>query len=289
MKEEKIKNAIKAGIAITIFATIVIFIATIMMQYNEEGEKNMPFELSKITIVSTAEGIEKSKTEASNSNIENSNETNNSDANNNNEEKKNNNENSIEQKQEESKENSTWKFDVIQNNDLYFTISKNESYGKEEVIKSVKINNIKILEGPKVGAIKAYMPNSLEGKRFNYQDEYLVEEELTYKGSSKSNEKNLEIGNQGGSFSFSLCNTELGTYESNDDTEIKHDASLIEKMGKKEEDLKFKISFDLSIELEKKTYITTVTIDLPCENLLSQGKSTKIIDNTSQFIFKRAN
>ena len=249
----------------------------------------MPFELSKITIVSTAEGIEKSKTEASNSNIENSNETNNSDANNNNEEKKNNNENSIEQKQEESKENSTWKFDVIQNNDLYFTISKNESYGKEEVIKNVKIDNIQILKKPNVGTNKTYMPNSLEGRRFKYSDEYLVEGELNYKGASKSDEKNLEIGNQGGNFSFSFCNTELGTYESNEETEIKHDASLIEKMGKSEEDLKFKVSFDLSIELEKKTYITTVTIDLPCENLLSQGKSTKIIDNTSQFIFKRAN
>ena len=267
MKEEKIKNAIKAGIAITIFATIIIFIATIIMQYNEEGEKDMPFEISKITIVSTAEGIEKDKIVELNSNEENNNE----------------------QKSEEVKENSTWKFDVIQNNDLYFTISKNDSYAKEEVIKSVKINNIKILEGPKVGTIKTYMPNSLEGRRFNYQEEYLVGEELTYKGASKSDEKNLEIGNQGGNFSFSLCNTELGTYESNDDTEIKHDASLIEKMGIKEEDLKFKVSFDLSIELEKKTYITTISIDLPCENLFSQGKSTKIIENTSQFIFKRAN
>lgn len=257
MREEKIKNAIKAGIAITMIATVIIFVITIIMQYNEEGEKNMPFELSKITIVSTAEGIETSKNQEENQN------------------------------QEEN--NSTWKFNVLQNNDIYFTISKNDSYEKDEVIRNVKISNIKILEEPKIGTVKAYMPNSLEGRRFKYSDEYLIENELNYKGASKSDEKNLEIGNQGGSFSFSLCNTEIGNYESNEDTEIKHDASLIEKMGKIEEDLKFKVSFDLSIELEKKTYKTTIELDLPCENLISQGKSTNIIEDTSQFVFKRAN
>ena len=256
MREEKIKNAIKAGIAITIIATIIIFVITIIMQYNEEGEKNMPFELSKITIVSTAEGIETSKNQEG-------------------------------ENQEEN--NSTWKFNVLQNNDLYFTISKNDSYEKEEIIKNIKIDNIKILEEPKIGTVKAYMPNSLEGRRFKYSDEYLIENELNYKGASKSDEKNLEIGNQGGNFSFSLCNTELGNYESNEDTEIKHDASLIEKMGKTDEDLKFKVSFDLSLELEKKKYKTTIELNLPCENLISQGKSTRIIEDTSQFIFKRAN
>lgn len=256
MKEEKIKNAIKAGIAITIIATIIIFVITIILQYNEEGEKNMPFELSKITIVSTAEGMEANKNQDS--------------------------------KGAEEK-TSTWKFDVLQNNDIYFTISKNDSYEKEEVIKNVRIDNIQILKKPNVGKIKTYMPNSLEGRRFKYSDEYLVEDELNYKGASKSDEKNLEIGNQGGNFSFSFCNTELGTYESNEENEIKHDASLIEKMGRTEEDLKFKVSFDICIELEKKKYKTTIVLDLPCENLLSQGKSTKVIEDTSQFIFKRAN
>ena len=256
MKEEKIKNAIKAGIAITIIATIIIFVITIILQYNEEGEKNMPFELSKITIVSTAEGMETNKNQDS---------------------------------EGAEEKTSTWKFDVLQNNDIYFTISKNDSYEKEEVIKNVKIDNIQILKKPNVGTIKTYMPNSLEGKRFKYSDEYLVEGELNYKGASKSDEKNLEIGNQGGNFSFSFCNTKLGTYESNEETEIKHDASLIEKMGKSEEDLKFKVSFDICIELEKKKYKTTIELDLPCEKLLSQGKSTKVIEDTSQFIFKRVN
>lgn len=250
MKEEKIKNAIKAGIAILFIFAVIFLCITIMMQYEEEGEKNIPFQLSRITIISTAEGIE--------------------------------------EKNEEG-ENSTWKFNVIQNNDMYLTISKNENYKKEEIIKKVKIDNIKILEEPQIGSIKAYMPNSLEGRRFKYTDEFLIENELTYKGASKSNEKNLEIGNQGGNFSISFCNTDIGKFESNDDTEIKHDASLISKMGKTGEDLKFKVSFDLTIVLEKKSFKTTVTIDLPCENLINEGKTTKIIENTSEFIYKRVN
>ena len=105
MREEKIKNAIKAGIAITIIATIIIFVITIIMQYNEEGEKNMPFELSKITIVSTAEGIETSKNQEG-------------------------------ENQEEN--NLTWKFNVLQNNDLYFTMPSFELKNGES--KELNIN-----------------------------------------------------------------------------------------------------------------------------------------------------
>lgn len=251
MKEEKIKSAVKAGIAITILSVIIIMVITIMMQYEDEGEKNMPFELSKITIVSTAEGME-----------------------------------SLNQ---ESAESNTWEFNVIQNNDIYFTISKNENYEKEEIIKNIKIDNIQILEKPQLGEVKAYMPNSLEGRRYKYTDEYEIENELTYKGSTQSNEKTLEIGNQGGNLSVSFCNIGIGKYESKDETEIKHDASLIGKMGKTNEDLKFKVSFDLTIELEKKSYKTTIVLDLPCENLIEQGTSNKIITETEQFIFKRVN
>ena len=54
MKEEKIKNAIKAGIAITLLIITIIMVITIMLQYESEGEKNMPFKLSSIIVVSNA-------------------------------------------------------------------------------------------------------------------------------------------------------------------------------------------------------------------------------------------
>ena len=251
MKKEKIKNAIKAGATIIILAIIIIMVITIMMRYEEKGEQNMPFIISKIAIVSTAEGTEESTNQESNSN--------------------------------------DWKFNVIQNNDIYFTISKNENYKKNEIIKSVKIRNIQILENPKIGKVVAYMPNSLEGRRFKYVDEYKIENALRYKGASQSNEKNLEIGNQGGSISMSLCNTELGIYESNSETEVKHDGSLIKKMGIANEDMKFKVSFDFVIELENKSYKTTIVLDLPYGNITEDGTASHVITNLDQFIFKREN
>lgn len=251
MKEEKVKNAIKAGVAITILVITIIMVITIMAQYESEGEKNIPFELSKITIVSTAEVTEVTESEEA--------------------------------------DNKNWNLNVIQNNDVYLTISKNKNYNKEEIIKNITIKNIQVLENPAVGNIGAYMPNSLDGRIFKYNDEYKIEEELKYKGASKSNSKTLEVGNQGGNILMSFCNVGLGTYDSKDDTEIKHDASLIEKMGNTDEDLKFKVSFDLVIELEKKSYKTTVTLDLPCEELIEKGTSSKEITDFEEIIFKRVN
>lgn len=250
MKEEKVKSAIKAGIAITVLIITIVMVITIMIQYESEGEKNMPFELSKITIVSTAEVTEVTANE--------------SDARN-------------------------WNLNVIQNNDIYFSISKNENYGKNEIIKNIAIQNIQVLENPRIGNIVAYMPNSLDGRVFNYSDEYKIEEELKYKGASKSNTKTLEVGNQGGNVLMSFCNVGLGSYDSKNDTEIKHDASLIGKMGNSDEDLKFKVSFDLIIELEKKSYKTTITLDLPCEDLIEKGTSSKEITDFEEIIFKRVN
>jgi len=112
VKEEKVKNAIKAGIAITVLIIIVIMVITIILQYNIEGEKNMPFEISKITVVSTAE-----VTDVTN---------------------------------KDENEQNDWNLNVIQNNDIYVTISKNETYKKEEIIKNIKIQNIQILESPRV-------------------------------------------------------------------------------------------------------------------------------------------
>lgn len=251
MREEKIKNAIKAGIAITILIITIVMVITIMMQYDKEGEKNIPFEISKITIISTADVTEV--------------------------------------KQEGEENNNSWNLNVIQNNDIYFSINKNQNYEKEELIKSITIENINVTEGPKVGNIETYMPNSLEGRIFNYSNDFKVDESLKYNGANKSNTKTLDVGNQGGNILISFCNTGLGTYNAESDTEIKHDASLISKMGKTNEDLKFKVSFDVIIELQKKSYKTTITLNLPCDELIEKGTSTREITNFDEIIFKRVN
>lgn len=249
MKEDNIKRAIKASLSIALLAVILVIVVIIIMKYNVEGEKNMPFKLSKITIISTAEGIEDSQ-----------------------------NDNNIK-----------WKLNILQNNDLYFTISKNEKYDKEDIIESVKIENIKIVAEPELGEIKAYMPNSSDGRIYQYKDEYVITDKLEYIGSNTNNAKTLEIGNQGGNILMSFVNNGIGTYESNDDDIIKHDGSLINKLGKTKEDLNFSVSFDLVIEVTNKSYRTNINLDLPCGDIIQEGTSTYEITDTDKFIFKREN
>lgn len=59
MYGDKRKEKIKINIAIAIIVLILAIAFVTMIKYSVEGETNMPFKLSKITIVSTAEGIER--------------------------------------------------------------------------------------------------------------------------------------------------------------------------------------------------------------------------------------
>ena len=55
--DKKIKRIIYSFISIFIISLLVIIICLLMLKYDVEGENNMPFELSQIVVVSTAEGI----------------------------------------------------------------------------------------------------------------------------------------------------------------------------------------------------------------------------------------
>ncbi len=50
------KKLIKICIIVAVFIFIIAIIATLMIRYNSEGEKNLPFQISSIKIISTAEG-----------------------------------------------------------------------------------------------------------------------------------------------------------------------------------------------------------------------------------------
>ena len=126
LEETRRKEKIKACIAIAVIVLAIIITGIISMKYYVEGETNMPFTLSKITIVSTAEGVEN------------------------------------EGAQEK------WNLSIFQNNDIYFSIEKNDNNKEDEIIESVSIENIQVLENPKVGQIKTYMPNSSDGRLFSY-------------------------------------------------------------------------------------------------------------------------
>ena len=244
MDELRKKEIIKAFIAIIIIVAAVFTAFIIMYKYQIEGESKIPFKLSKVTVVSTVEGIENEGTE------------------------------------------DKWNLNIFQNNDVYFSIEKNEDAKDEDIIQSVSIKNIKVTKKPEVGNIVTYMPNSSDGRLFNNSKDTIVKDKgLTYKGSTKSDSKTLEIGNQGGTAVIRFSNTELGTYISNEDEEVRHDANLLSKINLNEDKVKFQVTFDVVINLTNNSYSSKITLDLPADKLEEQGTSSMEI--TDGLILKR--
>lgn len=58
MQKNRRKKIIKSIVALLV-ATLITVVASIMIKYYVEGETNMPFNLSKIMIISNAQGMSK--------------------------------------------------------------------------------------------------------------------------------------------------------------------------------------------------------------------------------------
>ena len=131
------------------------------------------------------------------------------------------------------------------------------------------------------------MPNSVEGRVFTYDVEYIVGEKLEYRGAEESNPQTLEIGSNGGSMLVRFCNTGLGIYSSDKDDEIVHDGTLLSKIELTEEDISFDISFDLVITVENCSYRANVNMTMPCGNLIEEGTSSIEQTDFSNLVFRR--
>ena len=263
MNREKIKQRIKFWAVILVISIVISFAVFTVLKYEVEGEKNIPFELGKIIVISSATTtdvdngqINENKSEDEQKSLES------------NESRENNQENAQEEK-------FLWKEKVIQTNDVYIYLDKNSNYKEQQKIKTVKIENIKILQNVKIGKIQVYMPNSIDDSLYKYTNDFLVNTSLTYTGASADNKKTLEIGNQGGCICISFANTGIGEYKSNEDQQIEQGASILEKMNVKNEDLKFKVSFDLIIEVQDKSYKTNIVLDLPIDEVVGKKETHK--------------
>lgn len=238
------KKAFHISMLIVIVAIILFVLGIIVLQYNIEGETNMPFVLNKIAIISSVEGTDK---EAG---------------------------------------SNRWAFDISQNNDINLYIEKNKNYDKQEAIKSILIDNIEIQRNSEKGKIKFYRPNTTEsGVYFKNVEENLVQT-IEYKGAMKTDLKKLEISNQGGLIMFRVANDKVAEYFSNED-EINHN-ELLKKANITVEDLKSKVSMDITIKIESgKEYKANIVLDLPVEGVIENGTSSQEITDTSNIIFKR--
>lgn len=246
------KEKIKQCIAISILTIIISVVAIIIIKYQVKGETNMPFNLSKITIISTA--VSRLKDEENIQKI---------------------------------KEISQWDLTVNQINDIYFFVDKNDQYKKQAILEAVTIENIKTTKLPQKGTIKAYMPNSVNGLLFDYEEKYVIQNSLTYRGAKESNEKNLEIGNQGGKALIGIVNQNVGTYTSSEDRGTSYDGTLITKAGIKKEQIQFTVNFDFIIISRNIKYKANITLDLPYDNITEKGTTQIEKKDMSDIIFKR--
>jgi hypothetical protein len=280
LNRDILKPKIKLGIAITVIAMIIAYAIFTVMKYQVEGEEKVPFKIGKIIVISSAsttnddsagkEGETQEGEQQGDKQAEQQGE-----------------EQAEQSEQTEANENYIWNEKVVQTNDLYIYLDKCEDYGKEEIIKSVKIENIQILKNVNLGKIQVYMPNSLNDGFYKYTNEFLVNSQLTYTGAAVDNAKTLEICNQGGGIYISFANLGLGNYKSNDDQEIEQGGTILEKMNISNEDLKFRVSFDLVIEVQDKTYKTNLTLDLPEDGVVGQKETHREITDFSKVVFKR--
>lgn len=241
------KKFLRKNIVIVIIAIIAIAVCSIILKYQVEGESNLPFQVSKIMLISNAYGIQQEETE------------------------------------------NKWDLNLVQNNDIYIDILKNKNYSEEAIIDKVILENFEIEQKPQKGELVVYSSQSVENGVYHNEEQYQITDKLEYAGNEeKSDMQNLQISNQGGLILLRVVNQDLGQYTSNEDVEIRHDGTLLGKVGITNEELTFTISFDLSIELKSEIgYKTRVTLKLPKGNLIQEGTTNAQISGTDELIFKR--
>ena len=99
-----VKEKLKQGLVMLIIVVTFLITIFIMLKYKTEGETNLPYNLTKIMVISSAEANAK----------------------------------------EQNENNNKWNLDINQYNDIYIEIGKNNEYKKQTYITEVKVENIYI-------------------------------------------------------------------------------------------------------------------------------------------------
>ena len=150
---------------------IIMFLVAgfFMLKYNVEGEKNVPFKLNKINIISTAES-------------------------------------DIKQDEEEN-----WYAGILQKNDIFLTIEKNEKYDKIDTIKQIKLENFNIIKNNENTKINMYRAKS-NSFDYTYSDDFKIEDKIEYDGAQETNLEAVLINNQGGTIGISITQSNFSDY-----------------------------------------------------------------------------
>lgn len=240
------KKIIHIYIIVFIISIILLTAGILMLKYYTEGEKNIPFKLTKISNISTAE-----------SNLYQS-------------------------------EDGIWHSDIMQNNNMFFTIQKNDNYKKEDAISKIIFTNFNVDKKESIGQTNIYKPSKINNQ-YTYVDEYIIQDGFVeYQGSQATNSELLQINNQGGVIGFSVATKDLGTYTLNENEKLASDGTLLKKANLKDTDVQIVLTFDLIIETKSgNKFKSNIKIDLPTGNILDDGISKYEDTKLENIIFKR--
>ena len=186
--------------------------------------------------------------------------------------------------------NILWNIPVDQVNDIYIYVKKNESSKKERLIKELAFENFQVTEKPKSGNVVLLKATGdiNTNNLYNNSTEDILSKGLLFNGGEIDDMKSLEISNIGGVCGFRMAIKNLGAFVSTEGEEVIYDGSLLSKIGINQDDIKFKVSFDMSITLDNNVcYKGTINIELPVGDIAQEGKASKELKDFSNVIFKR--
>lgn len=185
--------------------------------------------------------------------------------------------------QDENNREFLWKGDLLQINDIYITISKNENL-QNTILENVILENFE-LTYPEKGNINFCRIIKNEDTSNNY----IIENLNQYKfiGGESTSLEELTISNQGGNIGLRIINNDLGTYESNEE-EINYDGRILNLENIKNDEIKFKIKFDILLEIfDGNRYKTNVELELPVGDILTNGVEVIEYESINNLIYKR--
>ena len=155
IKGKVIPHVYVIGISIFIILAVV---GLIMLRYSVEGERNLPFDIEEIHIISTGGG------------------------------------------ETARAYDGAWRMELFQENQIYFSIARNERYRRNESITSVVFDNFSIETENESGETNFYSFSEIG--RFTLAEDYIIEEELKFTGAMETNLVEGQVNNQGGRVRF---------------------------------------------------------------------------------------
>ncbi len=242
------KSLIKKIAFIVAVVLFLLIALMIVVRYHKVGETSMPFEINKILMVSTVDA------------------------------------------EKIDDPNNLWNIPIDQVNDIYIYIEKNDDTKRERLIKEIVFDNFQITEKPKNGNVVLLKATGdiNTNDLYNKSTEDILSKGLTFIGGEIDDMKGLEIANIGGVCGFRMSLKDLGSFVSTESEEVIYDGSLLSKIDIKQEDIRFKTSFDMTIKLDNNiSYKGTINLELPAGNIVEDGKASIEKSDFSDVIFKR--